>query len=237
MRTLRAMIAVAAIYIERWVLSFVFLILASSEIRQIRDLSQGGGALQTSVGVSHHAILFILGLMTGLLLLLGRRPLVAPTGLRSILIPLATTFFTVSYYLVPLFPAAMRMKLCAPGMEGPLMIAGAIFIMAGPIISLWGILYLRRSFGVFIAVRPVVLNGPYRWVRHPMYLGWGCVCLGVAIANFSAAYFLLTAIHVALLCYRAWLEEAEIAAHSVEYRNYMGTTGFILPRPVSLEFP
>jgi protein-S-isoprenylcysteine O-methyltransferase Ste14 len=63
-----------------------------------------------------------------------------------------------------------------------------------------------------------------------MYLGWVIICAGVALSNFSIAYFLLTGIHVALLIYRARLEESQLAKHSSGYREYMEKAGFIFPR-------
>ena len=79
-------------------------------------------------------------------------------------------------------------------------------------------------------VRKVILDGPYQWVRHPIYLGYICMLAGLVLANFSAAYFILVPIHIALLLYRARLEEARLSEHSAEYREYMKRTGFIFPR-------
>lgn len=49
---------------------------------------------------------------------------------------------------------------------------------------------LRRSFGVVAANRGVKASGPYRLVRHPMYLGYMLSHLGVLLAGpslFNAA--------------------------------------------------
>jgi protein-S-isoprenylcysteine O-methyltransferase Ste14 len=53
---------------------------------------------------------------------------------------------------------------------------------------------------------------------------------GLALANFSAAYFILVPIHIALLLYRARLEELRLSEHSTEYREYRKRTGFIFPK-------
>jgi protein-S-isoprenylcysteine O-methyltransferase Ste14 len=163
-------------------------------------------------------------------LLLGRRAVVPPQKLKFILVPLVATFFTVFYYVVPWFPAALQINLCPPEFQKVLVIAGLTFIIIGPLFALWGILHLGRSFGVFVTVRKVVMTGPYQWIRHPMYLSGVCLCLGVALANCSIAYFLLVAVHISLLLYRARLEETQLAEHSREYLAYMNRTGFIFPR-------
>jgi len=66
---------------------------------------------------------------------------------------------------------------CAPLFvmpEGAIIIPpaiGAFFMFAGLLISLSAKLFLNRSFGIGAANRGVKSPGPYRLVRHPMYLG------------------------------------------------------------------
>jgi len=230
--TLNRTTVLMAEYTERYVLSLVFLCLASREAVKLWGIWSGRLGIETTVfiDVTHHLILFLLGLFTGLLLLLGRPAVVPPQKLKFILVPLVTTFFTFFYYMVPMFPAPMQINLCPQEFQKSLVVAGLAFIIVGPMIALWGILYLGRSFGVFVTVRKVVMTGPYQWIRHPMYLSGVCLCTGVALANFSVAYFLLVAIHISLLLYRARLEETQLSEHSGEYREYMKRTGFIFPR-------
>jgi protein-S-isoprenylcysteine O-methyltransferase Ste14 len=230
---LRRALTVSAIMTERWILSLVFFYLAWKEFSKAQGIHDGTLPQETTsifVDVAHHYILFVLACLTGVFLLVARRAAVLPERLSFVLVPLATTFFTLLYYTVPHFPEAMRASLCPPQWRPTLVMVGLAFILIGPLISLWGIIHLGRSFGVVVAVRKVVLTGPYRWVRHPMYLGWVFICAGVALANFSAAYFLLTGMHVALLLCRAGLEESQLREHSAEYRENAKRTGFIFPK-------
>ena len=221
-----------AVYAERYALSLVYLWLTWQECRKPwlgwngQAATEGAVAIQTSCHLTQVLLFFF----TALLLLLARRAVVPPQKLKEIFIPLVTTFFTLTYSAVPWFPAALQKKICPADWQMPITIAAIVLIVIGPAIALWGILYLGRSFGIFVEVRKVVLGGPYRWVRHPMYLGWICVCAGNALGFFSAAYFILVTIHIFLLQYRARLEEAELAAYSAEYREYRKRTGFIFPR-------
>jgi protein-S-isoprenylcysteine O-methyltransferase Ste14 len=235
---IRRLIVAAAVVGERWVLSLVFFWLGWMEFVKARGIFAGVAPVEAGVkiDVGHHLVLCALGCLTGAFLLTSRRPSVLPERIRFMVVPLGTTFFTLLYYLAPWFPAPLRVMLCPTEWRSTLLLVGLTLIIIGPLISLWAILHLRRSFGVFVAVREVVLSGPYRWVRHPMYLGWIVICAGVAIANFSTAYFLLTGAHVALLVYRARLEESQLVEYSAEYRDHRRRTGFVFPN-AARQFP
>ncbi len=235
-------LASAAFYTERYVLSVVFVGLAAAEFNKIRGILSGRLGVETTmfIDVIHHFIVLLLMLFTGLLLLLARRAEVPPQKLKLILVPLAVTFFYLLYFTVPLFPAAWQVNLSPPGWQMPLLAAGLVCLIIGPVFALWAIWHLGRSFGIFVSVRKVVLTGPYQWVRHPMYLSGIFLCVGVALANFSAACFLLVAIHSSLILYRAVLEQAQLSAHSAEYREHMKHTRFIFPKlswPLQLKPP
>lgn len=230
--TLNRNTALIAVFTERYVLSLVYLCLAWVELHKPWVSWAAHPGVEGAVLVENvrHLTQLLLALFTGLLLLLAHGAAVPPQKLKFILVPAATTFYTLVYYTVPWFPKSLQTNLSPAGLHLPLAIASLLCMVIGPLIALWGLSFLGRSFGIFITVRKVVLTGPYRWVRHPMYLGWVCVCIGVALANFSAAYFLLVTMHISLLLYRAHLEETQLSWHSPEYREYMNRTGFIFPK-------
>ncbi len=81
-------------------------------------------------------------------------------------------------------------------------------------------IFLGRSFGLLPAQRGLVMAGPYRVVRHPIYLGYLISHVGFLLVNFSwynAAVLLL--LYVAQV-HRILREEAMLAADSPEYRDY-----------------
>jgi protein-S-isoprenylcysteine O-methyltransferase Ste14 len=225
-------LAATASFAERYVLSAVYLYLALSQLNKARELFSGQIQSQTSLFLtaSHHFTLVLLGLFTSALLLFGHRVAEPPRGFKQIVVPLITTFFNLTYFAVAWFPPGWRVNLCPPQFQNAAIVVGLTCIAIGPVIGLWGIMNLGRSFGVFISVRKVVLTGPYQWIRHPIYLGWVCFCAGLALVNFSGAYFVLITLHISLLLYRARLEEAQLASYSAEYRDSMKHTGFIFPR-------
>jgi protein-S-isoprenylcysteine O-methyltransferase Ste14 len=70
-------------------------------------------------------------------------------------------------------------------------IASTVCMTAGLVLTVASKVYLNRSFGLIAANRGVKSGGPYRFVRHPMYLGYFVSQLGFLAANLSAANVLV----------------------------------------------
>ena len=77
----------------------------------------------------------------------------------------------------------------------------------------------------------LVMHGPYRWIRHPLY---SAAALFVAAISLMTANWLFFATGVALLCLliiRTRTEEANLVARFGDsYHKYMQRTGRFLPK-------
>lgn len=80
---------------------------------------------------------------------------------------------------------------------------------------------LGRSFGLLPAARRIVVAGPYRVVRHPIYLGYLISHIGFLLVNFSWRNLAVIAVLYAAQVYRIGREEAVLASSS-DYRAYQG---------------
>ncbi|HET9810171.1 MAG TPA: isoprenylcysteine carboxylmethyltransferase family protein [Sphingomicrobium sp.] len=66
----------------------------------------------------------------------------------------------------------------------PIALAASIMLL-GLVINIYAKLALWSSFGLAPANRGVRAGGPYRFIRHPMYLGYFVTQVGFLIANLS----------------------------------------------------
>jgi len=102
------------------------------------------------------------------------------------------------------------------------------------IIRLWSVLTLRQRYTRTLLVHEghtVERGGPYRFVRHPGYLG-SLLCLnGIALASGSALVFVASlAATSAAYAYRVRVEDAMlVAAFGASYESYRREVGALLP--------
>ena len=90
----------------------------------------------------------------------------------------------------------------------------------GLMVVVAGKISLGRSFGLTPANRGVVCGGLYRFVRHPIYLGYLITHVGFVIANPADWNLVVLAIADVALMLRAKREELTLAADPA-YSDYM----------------
>jgi protein-S-isoprenylcysteine O-methyltransferase Ste14 len=106
--------------------------------------------------------------------------------------------------------------------------AGAL-LAAGGGWSVWAVRSLGRSVGILAQARAVVHSGPYRWVRHPLYLGELVAAGGLALRVGTVSAAVLWAVLLGLQVYRAGREEAVLAGTLPDYAGYRSRTSAVLP--------
>lgn len=96
---------------------------------------------------------------------------------------------------------------------------GALLQVGGIGCQLFAKVSLKRSFGILPANRGVVSRGAYRFVRHPMYLGYFVTDLGFLLTNFSPFNL---AVHVVQLSFQVGriLQEEKMLETDAAYRRY-----------------
>ncbi|HTM02756.1 MAG TPA: isoprenylcysteine carboxylmethyltransferase family protein [Vicinamibacterales bacterium] len=66
---------------------------------------------------------------------------------------------------------------------------GLAIAVAGEAIRIWAAGHLEKS-------REVTQSGPYRWTRHPLYVGSSVMAGGIVVASRSVALAVLTAVYM-----------------------------------------
>ena len=120
----------------------------------------------------------------------------------------------------PLLAVGGGHPLVPPGVGNSLMAVGVILSFSAKLV-LW------RSFGVVPANRGVKRHGPYRFVRHPMYLGYVITQVGFALLNPVWSNFLIYGVTFVFQIMRMRAEEAVLSRDPV-YMAYMDAVKYRL---------
>jgi protein-S-isoprenylcysteine O-methyltransferase Ste14 len=88
---------------------------------------------------------------------------------------------------------------------------------------------LGRCFGVLPEARGLVTDGPYRLVRHPLYLGELGACFGLVLASPSTRNLFAAATFAAAQMARMRMEESELTFQFPEYKAYAARTPRLIP--------
>jgi len=101
-------------------------------------------------------------------------------------------------------------------------VAGLVLETVAACLSLWSLLSLGRWFGVRPALRGLATSGPYRFVRHPMYLAYLIADVGVNLQEWNAGALLLVIAGWLSLIYRVYAEE-RVLSHHAGWPNYVAS--------------
>jgi protein-S-isoprenylcysteine O-methyltransferase Ste14 len=95
--------------------------------------------------------------------------------------------------------------------------------------AVWGLLTLRLSFGIFPAARSLVTGGPYRLVRHPLYVCEILSALVMVVSSGRLATIALVAIFCALQVTRIHYEESLLSKSFPEWEAWAAGRARLIP--------
>jgi protein-S-isoprenylcysteine O-methyltransferase Ste14 len=96
-------------------------------------------------------------------------------------------------------------------------------------LSLLSLFTIGRRFGVRPALRDLVTTGPYRLIRHPMYLSYVIGDIGYNLQEWNLVTVFLVLIGWMSLIYRIQAEE-RVLSHHVEWQAYKARVRYrVLP--------
>jgi len=128
---------------------------------------------------------------------------------------------TYVVWLIPFLPAGH--------ISPTLQMVSACISLAGSLSTIYAVRYLGKSFSIMPQARKLVIGGPYRFIRHPLYVAEELAVIGVLIqCNWYAAALFLT-LHVALQVQRMNYEESLLCTVFPDYEAYARRTARLIP--------
>jgi protein-S-isoprenylcysteine O-methyltransferase Ste14 len=178
-------------------------------------------AMLTNVDAGHIAmrlptITFML--LVAAVVILRSRPSAKASGLEPRISALAGSFAMYSIVFFPRRELSLTLEMISTALT---------FIgTAGAVVALG---QLGRSFSVMAETRQLVTSGPYRLVRHPLYLAEQIAIIGVFIQYASVWTGLLLAVQIAFQLRRMHNEETILTTSFPVYIEYRQTTARLIP--------
>ena len=115
----------------------------------------------------------------------------------------------------------------------PVRVVGLAIGLAGAVLLVWASVLLGRFMIHEAAVREdhtLIESGPYRFVRHPVYMGYLALLLGSGVASLNVCLVLLWPVSLLGILIQAASEEQLLTAKfGQDYERYVGRVGRLVP--------
>jgi protein-S-isoprenylcysteine O-methyltransferase Ste14 len=106
-------------------------------------------------------------------------------------------------------------------------LCGLVLVTLAAFLSIASLLSLGKRFGVFPALRGLITKGPYRLVRHPIYLAYMVADIGYNLQEWNFGTALMVIAGWGSLLYRIHAEE-RILSQDAGWRPYTATVRYRL---------
>jgi protein-S-isoprenylcysteine O-methyltransferase Ste14 len=183
----------------------------------IRQALATGTFLSTLNAVSLCGVLCFSALQI-VLFLIRRTPVRFSENWLSRAVALVGANSSLAFLLLPRATAGPALQ----AVSAALTIFGSV---ASIIVAIW----LGRGFSVLPQARQLTVSGPYRIVRHPLYLAEMIATLGVMLLYRQPLALGIALVTLALQLARMHYEERVLSAAYPAYREYMARTARLIP--------
>ena len=175
---------------------------------------------------------------------IGRSPNIRPRGTKERLLWMGWLMVILGWFGQPFllknsggwfFPLI-------PFLLHPLgLVLGSVMVAVGYVGTLWCYAVLGDAWrmGVWKREKPALVSqGPYRTVRHPIYLFQTAMLGGVFLLLPTLFLIVIFGVHLACILIKALDEEAYLlGVHGSAYRDYFSKTGRFFPRFTKRSLP
>ena len=157
--------------------------------------------------------------LMSVLFLIRIEPLQKAKGIMPRIMAIVGTF---CLYVVTLFPRA--------NLSVTQTMVATVISLIGSSLAIFALAHLGRSFSLMAEARRLVTSGPYRVVRHPLYLFETIASFGVLLQFISLSTTLIFLAYIVIQLQRMKNEEAVLERTFPEYRDYRLRTSRVIPR-------
>jgi protein-S-isoprenylcysteine O-methyltransferase Ste14 len=105
----------------------------------------------------------------------------------------------------------------------------SVCVIAGMALAIFTVLHLGKAFSLVPQARMLVRSGPYRWLRHPLYVCEEIAVFGTLLQFLSPITALIFATHIGIQVCRIIYEEKLLRESFPEYRDYLASTWRLIP--------
>jgi len=197
--------------------------IASMLWSRLTSLDLGSLGLAEAADLAAQAMYVLFMLTIAAFALFRRRPVASSAGIMPKIIAFLGAFLLLG---LSAFPTIEPSGTAAATTRN---ILSASLIAAGDLVGAYVMFHLGRSFSIMPEARRLVRGGPYRFVRHPLYLAEELAILGIWVRVASPWSFLLLVCHAWLQVERMKIEEGVLGQAFPDYADYAAGTARIIP--------
>ena len=175
--------------------------------------------LLKAVGFIHHLLIVFFYILLILLYFLRTSPISTNKSPVRNIIAIVTTSIP---FTIPLLGRNLFLD--------PLsIIISSVIIILGMLLSIFALLALGRNVSIIPQARKLVSHGPYRLVRHPLYLGELICVFGIVVAEITTPKITVFLLFMTAQIYRSLWEEKLLISIFPEYKEYSSKKRRFIP--------
>ena len=108
-------------------------------------------------------------------------------------------------------------------------VISSVIIILGMLLAIYALLALGRNVSIIPQARKLVRHGPYRLVRHPLYLGELICVFGIVAAEVTISKMMVFLLLMTAQIYRSLWEEKLLLSTFPEYKEYSSKKRRFIP--------